>query len=1206
VKPFRPFLPTVLPALFFFAAAHAGGAATDAPAPTPWWQDLQGEVLAELKCAEADDILHTLPAPWQLRKGTFKIQKAVSLKAPDSGALMDSLLGEEPAKPAPHSDRPSHVFLEITESLELAAGDASWRDYAVDAEIMLGSEREVALSVANAPDGRAGYSIAIKGASDKTLIYLRCSAPKDGEPAAADNARETATWIPYRLRLDLKRVAASSDALYSESGPSLEEQKRRYEALLSAESTPDQYWDSRWLRLRIEVTRRQARMWVEGTLAGSLDFPARSGGGIALSLNEKDQLRALMVRRIPDQTAGFLPLDLAGKFNNNGLGEGGDLGDGTALDAAALPPAGRYIAVRNIPFYWNCSAGKSNNIDMTQATVRGGGRLFFYDANDGDRKRVMLRVPRRQYNELALLVAADNRSAATNELTVRMLKTYRCHYHDASGQIPGVNATGAVAHAVSLPAGSLLSRGKPDQREGCLWLARIPLDPGAFQDFLGDDSEKFLDLDLMDLDGKGGVHIFAATLVESPVEMKVASDEIGHVFVQPQAPAFHCILRNVTPDARTGRIEIAAADYYGTTNLYRSAYAVPAATTVTNTILMPDKARGIHYLDARLLGAAGEPLVRRRTTYALLPPDTRQADRDSPFGMWSFGSGHYGGGTNAGAVLMSKIGVRWSHHAAPGLKLYHGYGGRMPGDEAEEAWVAAQAQYLDIGHWTVFAETAIGGRHYDYFPTELLEHPHPMALTPDEEAAFQRLWEGAITYSDLTRKYFPAKPLVFGNGYPQFIWTFLSRGYPRRYLDGFALDFMGDGMYMFYYLREAAKYYGYGDVPLFISEGFYIGSERGYYPSRESEDRQLEIYLRGFLVGFAIGLERYIGACEIWDNGGGYYYTGYGPVGVCHRAPELNPKPSYCSYGTMSLLLDKARFHSLVPAGTLCVYMLRFDGPRGPVYAVWTADGSRRALRFTAAAGQSPKRTDSQCNSFPLESKDGQFGMDISPTPMWIENAGVISAIEPGEPVYDSAPATNAVALCSPAADMAGWSFETNAYAAMQALDYNRPVKPGAFQIAAAEGRKPGEKALALTVVDEPAASPYRLRYSLLRPKDKIAVPAATAKLGAWVYGNGTAILDLEVRDARGVAWHTIRGPRGYGFGMGYNFEPHAFEGWRYVEYPFEGWRRPWRNESGASKMEFPLKLTGLIVEQYGQVVYVNRLMPAYDKTWRIGDIVCE
>jgi hypothetical protein len=1195
-----PCLPWV-PLIVVLAGVAATPSNTEAAS---WWTDLGAEALADLKCADAEDLVGTLPAPWKVRHGTFKKHRASGGGAPQMDLAIDDMLGDMAPAPSKGKGGGGDVSLEALEGLEIHAGDAQWRHYAVAAEVKMIAGQEIALVAQTMQDvaGNGGYGIVVKGAADKTVVNVRCGAWRAGKPIATGT--QDAAWKLFHLRPDLKSLAATPVPIYSMNGVPPEEQQAKYAELVRTEAYPDQDWDNHWLQLRIEVAPRQVRMWIDGTLVGSLDSPVAAGGGVALRLNARDQLRGLRVHAIPEQTEGYLPLDLAGKCNNDGL-DGGDLGDGSSFAAALLPLSARYLAVDGIPFFWHAVAGRGNNIDMTQATVRGGGRFFSFNPMQGDRRRVMLRVPRRQYNAMALLVAADTRAAATSLLTVRMVKAVRCHFLDASGQIPDPAEAGATSG--SFPATRLPAKGPTAaNREQTLWLVRIPLDPGAFQDFLGDEREPFLDLDLMTPEGNKGLHIFAATLIEPPVEMKVTSDEIGHIFVEPQTPRFHCILRNFTTAPQSGRIEVATVDYYGATNHIQSAYTVPAASVVTNTIELPDAVRGLHYLDARMLDATGSPLVRRQTTYAILPPDTREADHDSPFGMWSFGDGHFGGGTNAGVVLMNKIGVRWSHHGDASRKVYRGYHNIVRNFDGDvETWLEGMQPERDYGHWSVFAEVAISGRHYNYFPTELLEEARPMALTADEESTFRRLWRTAVSTSETSRKYHPEKPLVFGNGYPQFIWTFLSRGYPRHLFDGLALDFVGDRLAMFYYLREVAKHYGYGEVPMYITEGFYVGSGTGYYPSRTREDRQSMSYLRGFLGGFANGMKAYIGSCGVWDNGGGYYYTGYGPLGVCHRAPEMNPKPSYCMYGTMSLLLDRAKFHSLVPTGSMCVYMTRFDGPRGPVYAVWTADGSTRRIRLTAEAGHTPRRTDSQCNSFPLTVQADGFEMEAGPTPLWIENAGVVPAVACSPAAYEQVPAAGARVIFSAAADTAAWSIDPAAYPMAEVLDQNRPVKATPFRWSLAEGRQDGEKSLALSPEDRPGTSPYRLRYAVLRPKAPIPMPAGVSHVGAWVYGNGAAIFDLEVQDAKGQTWTTLKGATGYSFGMAFQEETHQFEGWRYIEYPLLGARKRWRNPQEAGEMALPVKLTGLVLGQYGKVVYLNELRPPIEPAWRIGDVVC-
>jgi hypothetical protein len=220
--------------------------------------------------------------------------------------------------------------------------------------------------------------------------------------------------------------------------------------------------------------------------------------------------------------------------------------------------------------------------------------------------------------------------------------------------------------------------------------------------------------------------------------------------------------------------------------------------------------------------------------------------------------------------------------------------------------------------------------------------------------------------------------------------------------------------------------------------------------------------------------------------------------------------------------------------------------------------------------------------------------------------------VQLGTPVYDTSAAAGA-RLLTRIADPSNWSLDASPYPELEALNHETPVKPCAFELGSGEGREPGEKAIAVTLKPGPEVGPHRLRYAVLRPKGAPpAIPAGTTQLGMWLHGNGAAWVDIELRDAKGERWTTVRRPRGYSFGMPYA-APCAFDGWRYVPWPLpiRGQTRSqpyaqWRREKGDGVLDFPVKLTGLILEQYGKVVYVNKLVPADSPTWRIGEILCE
>jgi hypothetical protein len=241
--------------------------------------------------------------------------------------------------------------------------------------------------------------------------------------------------------------------------------------------------------------------------------------------------------------------------------------------------------------------------------------------------------------------------------------------------------------------------------------------------------------------------------------------------------------------------------------------------------------------------------------------------------------------------------------------------------------------------------------------------------------------------------------------------------------------------------------------------------------------------------------------------------------------------------------------------------------------------------------------------------------LEIDPTPLWIEDAGVIARAEPGTPVYDTAPSDNARPLVQ-FARLDEWAEDTSPYAALEAIDWNIPVRVCDFGLAVVDGRKAEEKALSITLKPEPGVSPHRLRYSILRPKDGgIMIPQVAAGLGAWVNGNGAAWVAFELCDANGERWHTAPKAREYGFGMAYG-GPHAFDGWRYARWPLPltpaGTSRnaaqlaAWQHEAGDGRFDLPAKLTGIILQQYGKVVYINKLVAPPSPTWLLGDILWE
>ena len=1170
------------------------------------WREISSRPLADM--AAVTLATTDLPAGWDLLAGRLELVPDPGFDKPGSP--------REPLESA--STNAAHV-LKAAGYVRLWAGNTHWARYVVTAAVTIPEGNWAMLSAACARNGNTvipGYALKVWAVRSRpfelgTQIFDRHGViPR---PRATSTGRRYPKLAPA-LRPDFAawvariRPPERADRL-------LAEYEREFEHVRGHQE--------RWFEMRVDITPRQARLWLDGILMASVEQPDRTDGGVSVELAPGARLRSIRVETIPETRDGFLPLDLG--ILRNGQAIGGDLGDGYAFSGEGLPRTNGMIEVEGIPFRWPSPSAGPNSVDISRVAYRGEAPYRLTCPEDRDPKRVMARVPGRQYRELALIAAANTDSGETNRLNVRMIKSGRGHLVDMCRPVPRWNDVEPRKDAHPIAAVPMLYKGDTSGETGRLWLIRFPLDPGAFQDFIGSTNEYCLDVEFTPAAARRGhppliaervgVHILAATLIESPVEMFVRSHEYGHIFVEPETPAFQMHLRNTTTTEQRGTIALRATDYYGTTQTQCVAWTLgPMETTVCELDVSVEK-RGLHYLDVALRGPDGATWVRRHTTFARIPSGTRQAGDASPFGLWVFPEGHYGAGKEAACELISKTGARWAHGftAEPpppryGIRRAY-WSGLIRRETPEQIAEKLRTTMADIDCLSVYGEHAINPGHARLFPPELLEDPHPIPLTAEDEEVFRGLWDKGMTYSEMVRTQFPDRRLSLGHGYPQIISTLLSRGFPARLFDSLNLDFAGDRMNFFYYVRQIANYYGYTNVPLETLECFNAGSDRGYYPDRALDQRQADTYIQGLLRGLAMGIVRFAATPEIWDPGGWFHWTGYGRVGLCRPAPELNPKPSYPAYATLTRLLDCATYHSLVLTGSTITHLACFDKADGPVYAAWTVQGRRRLTVHTEQGAQ-PVVTDSHGNSRALEVKEGVVTIEVSPSPVWLERAGVVAAAEAGPPEYETAPGPGAQGLCM--FDLPdAWTVDPSPCPEVEALDPSFPVKQGTFDIRSVEGREPGTRALGMSLRSEPNVSPHRFQYVVIRPTNEVCVPPGTREIGVWIRGNGAAWVDLEVTDANGVKWSTVRPPARYDFGMQYR-GPQAFDGWRYVTYslarPAEvgNWPTHFQGGSGRLGPTFPARLTGVILQQYAKVLCINRLVPPSPEFWALGCLMVE
>src|SRR5690606_30858003 len=106
-------------------------------------------------------------------------------------------------------------------------------------------------------------------------------------------------------------------------------------------------------------------------------------------------------------------------------------------------------------------------------------------------------------------------------------------------------------------------------------------------------------------------------------------------------------------------------------------------------------------------------------------------------------------------------------------------------------------------------------------------------------------------------------------------------------------------------------------------------------------DTQAEYYVRDILLSHAYGFD-HIGPGSLADQGGSYFNTVYGGIGLVRRMPLFYPKPAYVGVATATRVLDKARRTRVLPTGALSVYAIELHRQRSTpdyAYAMWTARG---------------------------------------------------------------------------------------------------------------------------------------------------------------------------------------------------------------------------------------------------------------------------
>ena len=877
-----------------------------------------------------------------------------------------------------------------------------------------------------------------------------------------------------------------------------------------------------------------------------------------------------------------------------------------------------------------------------------------------DPQMPLLRVPTADYIAAHVLAVADDDAALTPAFTLRLGNVP----HTGNEQAVQFDFPGCVprrSEAAKADASSLVKVAGEN-----LSYVRVPLTFAFAQDM---NPAKPIEIEVTKeirlarrnpdpnryryrpLGLPSGVRLAALTLEKSPLQMRVSSAEVAHAFVEPQRPTFQILLTNITTTAQSFALTVQAVHLGGTKIEMQRTGRIEPGQAAEISVPLAVTLRGYHDLTVTLADGGGRVLLRRETSFALLPPDTRQHRAESPFGTYYFGGAHY---TERNAdktgPLYVKLGMRYGmfgNSEAGARKKYGLVKGNKPqitgAKKGVEGFEKVLADNPDLPPLAlIFHETSISGNHITRIPDLFTDRTY--TLTAGEETRFKDLWDSAVAVAQAMRAKHPAVKLALGNGPLPTKEEFLRRKFPAALFDSLGNESLGAGIppeaqppnwlannASLWMDRQLLDSYGYADKP--VSQCHEV-----CYPSTNPGNldftTQADYFVRHALHSLAWGVPAFRPGI-LTDVGGNYRWSHWGASGFCHAIPEMNVKPSFVAFATMTLQLDGAKFVRAVPLGSPALYGVEFVRPdRSQLLALWTLRGER-PLTLTLDGNAAWKLVDDQANEKALAVAGGKLVVTLTPSPIYLTGTGRVTSATAGAPVYRDKP-EGKVSPLAPLDSLQDWKMEAGRNLELEYYDPMTPRRKGEFGFEPVTDFDGEHGALRVTPKPVTSGKPTMPMYAVLAHKTGIPVPGTPTEIGLWINGNaGWGRVIFELTDASGQRWISIGaqakadpatvlppevlehfpspGVGDWNTQDAFGVSRINFDGWRYVafplpgDYPGEGYGWPansqWRWDKDG-KVHHPFTLRKLVVELNEKVLHLKTYAPVPRPEIYLKDLV--
>jgi hypothetical protein len=417
----------------------------------------------------------------------------------------------------------------------------------------------------------------------------------------------------------------------------------------------------------------------------------------------------------------------------------------------------------------------------------------------------------------------------------------------------------------------------------------------------------------------------------------------------------------------------------------------------------------------------------------------------------------------------------------------------------------------------------------------------------------------------------------------------MRHGFPKDFIDLVAVEDLGQtfiperplpgSMQSAWLLRQTARVMGY---PARITACYEWLGRRDQVLGLGG---QAEWYLRDGLQARAYGFES-IKLGPIHDAGKGYYHTLWGSGALCGRYPYMYPKPAYVALATLTRQLDGARFKRLVPTGSSTLLAPEYEGPQGPVLALWTPRGKRQAtLNFAAPA------TVTVIDLYGRERtlQGASVDLEAGEAACFVRATEPVLSISAGKAWFPAEPPPEHPQVLVPLNDASKVSqLATPEKRLQRTSGWSLPHRtPGQFTVQTVEDAERGPCLELRLIPDKPLAWAMLHEYTVLKFAEPVTAAGPVSQVGVWVKGNGGwGEVAWELRNERGDTWLTT--------GVYWDWPAKLcinFDGWHFLHL------------SLPEKLRTGVQVTGLAITMPREVLQVTEMAPVKELSVRLSDI---